>query len=56
MPDEVGQLQGLFDLFEKHLDLPAAAIHVGDAARAPGLIVGQENHLALLAVHLEAGP
>ena len=55
VPEEVGQLQGLLDLFEKHLDLPTAAIQVGDAARASSLVVGQENHITLFSVHLNLG-
>src|SRR5512137_1914351 len=33
--EEVGQLEGLLDLLEEHLDLPAAAVKVGDGLRAP---------------------
>jgi hypothetical protein len=50
---EVGQLEGLFDLFEEHLDAPAAAVEVGDGLGAPLQVVGQKNHFTKFAVHLD---
>ena len=55
MAEEVGQLQGLFELFEEDFDAPAAAVEVGDGLGAPRQVVGQENHFAQLAVHLDEG-
>src|ERR1035437_6153557 len=52
---EVRQLERLFDLLEEHLDLPTAAVEVGDGLGAPLQVVGQENHLPKLAVHLDQG-
>jgi hypothetical protein len=51
--EEVRQLEGLFDLLEEHLDLPAAAVKVGDGLGAPLQIVGQKNHFPKFAVHLD---
>ena len=45
VPQKIRQLQGLLDLLEKHFDLPAAAVEVGDGARAPLQVVGQKHHL-----------
>jgi len=50
---EVRQLEGLFDLFEKHLDAPAAAVEVGDSLGTPLQIIGQKNHFPKFAVHLD---
>ena len=36
---EIAQLQALLDLFKEHLDLPAAAIQISNATRAPLEIV-----------------
>ena len=55
MPEEVGQLQRLFEFLEEHLDAPAAAIQIGDGLGAPGQVVGEENHFPQLAVHLDQG-
>src|ERR1039457_1689075 len=33
--EEVGQLEGLFELLEEHLDLPTAAVKVSDGLGAP---------------------
>jgi hypothetical protein len=33
--EEVGQLQGLFEFLEEHLDAPAAPVEIGDGLRAP---------------------
>src|ERR1017187_7776473 len=52
---EVGQLQRLFHLFEKDLDLPATAVEVRHASAAPLKIVGQEDEDALLAVEFHPG-
>ena len=52
---KVGQLQGLLDLLEEALDLPAAPVEFGHAARGPREVVGEENHLPLPAIHLHPG-
>lgn len=51
VPEEVGDLERLFDLLEEHLDLPSAAIEIGHGVGTPGKLITQEDHLALLAVH-----
>ena len=53
--EEVGQLQGLFEFLEEHLDTPAAAVEIGDGLRAPRHVVGQENHFPEFAVDLDQG-
>ena len=45
----------MFDLFEEHLDLPATAVEVGHGAWRPVEVVGDELHLALLAIDLHQG-
>ena len=50
-PEKVGQLQGLFEFFEKDFDLPAAAIQIDNGLRPPGEIVAQKNHLPHFPVH-----
>ena len=53
---KVGQLEGLFEFLEEGFDAPAAAIQVGDGrALLKNKMVGQENHFAELAVHLDEG-
>jgi len=53
--EEVCQLEGLLELLEEHLDRPAGPAKVGDGLRAPLQVVGQEDQLAELAVHLDPG-
>src|SRR5208282_1210315 len=53
VPQEVGQLEGLFELLEEDLNAPAAAIEVGDGLGAPDEVVGQKNHFAEFAVDLD---
>jgi hypothetical protein len=53
---EVGELEGLFDLLEEGFDRSTAAVKVGHALRAPLHVVGEEFHFALLAVDLHQGP
>ena len=53
--EEAGEFEALFDLFEKHLDVPAAAVEVGYGLRTPLEVVGDENHHPPLAVHLHPG-
>ena len=53
--EEVGQLEGLFEFLEERFDAPAATIQVGDGLGAPNKMVGQENHFAEFAVHLDEG-
>jgi hypothetical protein len=53
--EEVGQLEGLFEFFKEGFNAPAAAIQVGDGLGAPFEVVGQENHFAEFAVHLDKG-
>ena len=53
--EEVGELKGLFEFFEEALDAPAAAVKIGDGLGAPFHIVGEENHFAEFAVHLDPG-
>ena len=50
---KIAQLQRLLDLLEKGLDCPSTFVKVGDARRCPIEIIGNERHLALLAVHLD---
>jgi len=50
---EVRQLQGLLDLLEEHLDVPAAAIQLGHRPGAPRQAVRQERQLDILAVHFD---
>src|SRR5271156_3338355 len=45
---EIAQLQALLDLFKEHFNLPTAAIQIGHTGGAPGEIVSQKLHLALL--------
>ena len=52
---EVGQLEGLFDLFEEDFDLPAAAVEIHNARRAPLQVVAQKNHLYFPPVHWMSG-
>src|ERR1700678_7706 len=51
---EVDQLDGLLNLFEKNLYGPAAAVKFTDGGGSPLGVVGQEDHDALLAVDLNA--
>jgi hypothetical protein len=53
---EIAQLQALLDLFKKHFDLPTAAIQTSHTPSAPREIIGQELHLALLALNLHQSP
>jgi hypothetical protein len=55
VPQEVGQLEGLFEFLEEDFDAPAAAIEIGDGLGAPGDVVGQENHRTPFAVHFDHG-
>jgi hypothetical protein len=55
VPQEVGQLEGLFEFLEEDFDRPAAAIKIGDGLGAPGDVVGQENHFTQFAVHFDHG-
>src|ERR1019366_5683385 len=52
LAEEVSQLESLFHLFEKGLDLPATAVEVRYAPATPLKIIGQEDEDALLAVEL----
>ena len=51
--EEVGQLQRLFEFLEEHLNLPAAAIEVGNGLCAPHGFVGQKDHLPEFALNLD---
>src|SRR5216684_2391006 len=42
---EVAQLEGLLDLFEKHFDVPPAPIQIDNRLRAPLHVVRQKFHL-----------
>ncbi len=53
--DEVGELERLLELLEERLDGPACAVELGDGARAPREVVGDEGHLHVLPVHLDDG-
>lgn len=55
MAQEAGELQALFDLFEEHLNVPAAAIEVAHRARTPRELVGDEHHHPPLIVDLDPG-
>jgi hypothetical protein len=41
---KVGELKGLFDLLEEHLDLPSTAVKLSHRAGRPIKIIGQEGH------------
>lgn len=41
---EITHLQGLLELFEKHLDAPAGLVEFADTAGGPLHVVGDENH------------
>lgn len=51
--EEVRQLEGLLDLLEEHLDLPAATVKISNGLRAPFQVVRQKGHLPQLAVHFD---
>ena len=53
---EIAQLQALLNLLKEHFDLPAATIQISHTAGAPGEIIGQKFHLALLAIDLHQSP
>jgi len=53
VPQKIAQLQGLFDLFEKHLNVPAPAVEVAHRARAPAQIVGDKNHQAFFSAYFD---
>src|SRR6516164_5957818 len=52
---KVGQLQGLFEFFKKHLNAPPAAIQIRHALCTPIQLVGQEHHLAQLSIDFHHG-
>jgi len=53
--EKVGELKRLLDLFEEHLDIPAAAVELSDRPRAPLQVVGHEDHLDILSVDFDEG-
>ena len=53
--EEVGELQRLLDFLKEHLDVPAAAVELRDRPRTPFQMIGQEDHLDILAVDLHEG-
>ena len=55
MAEEVGQLNGLLDLLEKHLDIPSAPVKFRHGPGTPLHVIGQEFHLAILPIHLNQG-
>ncbi|MEO8617648.1 MAG: hypothetical protein ABI600_21145 [Luteolibacter sp.] len=44
MTEETAELEALLDLFEKHIDVPAAAVEIAHGARAPLRVVSNEGH------------
>ena len=52
---EVTELEGLLDLFEEDLDLPAAAVKVGDGRGGPLKVVRHKLHYRGLAVEVDPG-
>lgn len=50
MAEKVGQLHGLLDLLEEHLDVPSATVEFGHGPGAPGEVVGQELQLPIFPV------
>ena len=52
---KVADFEGLFDLFEKGFDAPAASIQITDARSSPIEVVGQENHGGPFAIDLDPG-
>lgn len=53
--EEVAELEGLLDLLEEDLDLPAAALEVGDGGRGPDEVVGKKLHFHVLAIEFDQG-
>ncbi len=53
--EEIAQLEGLFDLLEEDLDLPAAAVQVGHGGRGPLEVVGKKLHDDFFAVEFDPG-
>jgi hypothetical protein len=53
--EEVGELQGLLDLLEEDLNVPAAAVEIGNGLGAPLPVVGEENHLLFTSVDFDPG-
>lgn len=52
---EAAELEALLYLFEKHLDVPTAAIKITHGARTPSCVVGDEDHHPPRAVHFHPG-
>ncbi len=52
---EVGELECLLNLLEKHLNVPTTTVELGDRPRAPLQIVGDEDHFDVLSVDFDQG-
>src|SRR5690606_2898785 len=53
--EKIGELEGLFDLFEEDFDGPPGTIEVGHAPGTPFHIVGKELHLAFNTINFDEG-
>lgn len=51
--EEVRKLKCLLDLFEEHLDVPAATVQLGHSPGAPFQVIGHKDHLDVFAVDLD---
>lgn len=51
--EEVGELERLLYFFKEHLDVPAAAVELGHCPCTPFKVVGQKDHLDVLAVDFD---
>ena len=51
--EETTQLKRLLDLFEKRFDRPSTFVQIGDTRWCPGRVVGDEGHLARLAIDFD---
>ena len=51
--EKIAQLEILFDLLEKHFDLPATLVEIAHAAWSPLGVVGDEGNLLVLAVDFD---
>ena len=54
-PTSISQLEGLLDLLEKDLDVPAATVEIGDGLGTPFAVVGEKNHLLFAPIDFDPG-
>jgi len=55
MSQKAAELEALLDLFEKHFDVPAAAIEITHRARTPHKVVGDQHHHSPFIVDFHPG-